>query len=206
MKNLKQVSLFVGVVSLLYFMGGCVSPFYGTARIEKGLHSNAGLAATSYVVPGFDESTFCTGLRADLEVRYGFSEYLQAQGSVGLGGGLSCPYFSGFTPLLSAALGVQGALPFKGVTPALRVEAAPGIGYIPVFTVTPLLGLGNNEMLTLGSKIWISWSGSPLIEVFTALHPVERWSVFGGVNLSSFSENFELGLPIVSLGVGYKLK
>ncbi len=101
---------------------------------------------------------------------------------------------------------MQGALPFKGITAALRVEAGLETAFSPTFFVTPLLGLGNTEMLTVGSRIWIRWVEKPLVEVFAVLHPVERWSIFGGLHLSSLSQNGEQGLPIFSLGVGYKLK
>lgn len=57
-------------------MTSCVSPFYGTARIEPGFHMDAGLAATSFDFATWEGEEWCAGLRGDVELRYGFNEYL----------------------------------------------------------------------------------------------------------------------------------
>jgi hypothetical protein len=136
---------------------GCVSPFYGTARIEKGLHIDAGIAGVSYVDGWMGRNPSYTGIRGDIELRYGVCKYLQGSARIGLGWGYGGKDYFGVAEhdfLHDVSLGPQFSLPITSkngsqLTPGLRIEA----GYAnDEFYATPtvLLGFGNPESFTLG--------------------------------------------------------
>lgn len=199
-------SLFIVGICMSLAALSCVSPFYGTARIEKGLHMDAGLAGASYIAIG-DPPSYCVGGRADFEARYGLSEYLGLTGHAGLGYGKvsgnepGSP--SGAPPWTGTlSIGVQTAYPLKYITPAARLE----ITYLTLPTICPtlLLGIGRNEFLTLGGRAYLVEFWLPyIVDVFLGIHPVKCISIFGGVGIGGF-RNPEL--PIMTLGVAYKIK
>ncbi|NLI98279.1 hypothetical protein GX441_06425 [bacterium] len=200
MKYGKKIALALLSLCIILGVTGCVSPFYGTARIEKGFHMDAGLAATSFLQPG-DPPSYCVGGRVDCEARYGFNEYLGLNGRAGLCYGKEVPFdSSGFGAAGNVAIGVQGALPLKFITPALRIELTHYT--YPTIAPTLLLGIGQREFITLGARASIEsiimFDG---IDVFLTVHPTSNWSVFGGVHFTSYQEE-----PLAAIGVGYKLK
>lgn len=193
----------------------CVSPFYGTARIEKGWHSSVGFAVTTFVSSeNYDE---CPGGRGDLEIRYGFNQYLQANGRIGLGlgyippspeGEAVPPREGGIYPLLDGGVGLQTAYPMVNITPALRVEAGQEL------SLMPLLGIGKREWITLGVEFSYFLFGPEgthpeggLLNAFLSVHPYPRWSIFAGTNVTIlFDPGFYLTeYPLVTLGVGYNI-
>jgi hypothetical protein len=205
---MKKRGIFLGTIAIIFTLisTGCVSPSYGTARIEKGFHADAGVAVTSFSSPAGDWN-YCIGLRGDCEIDYGFNKYFKVGGRVGGGGGFSIPIpgreepttsWSGPFPLIEGTLAVQGSYPFKQVTPALRIEAGSN------FSIMPLVGFGDPEWLTLGCRIWFLYNAEVFVpDFFMTVRPSSRLSIFAGVNaVSIFSES----LPIATLGIGYKLK
>ncbi len=215
MQKLKKS--FFTLVVLAVGMGvlSCVSPFYGTARIEPGWHMNAGVAATSFISSdNYDE---CMGGRGDLEISHGFNQYLQANGRIGLGLGYIppspedkavSPRKGGFYPLLDGGLGLQTAYPMECITPALRVEAGQEL------SLMPMVGIGRREWLTLGGEGTYFLFGPEgthpeggFLNAFLIVHPYPRWSIFAGVNVTMlFDPGFYITeYPLVTVGVGYKL-
>lgn len=212
MKNLKiltSITLAIGALCL-----SCVSPFYGTARVEPGWHKDVGLAATTFVFTLTEWLPYCIGGRGDFELRYGFNEYLQANGRIGLGLGFSESRYEGQSwdgpyPLVDCALGIQAALPSKYVTPALRLE----LGQRPV---TFLLGIGEKERVTVGLELLglsiggsglFSFSWPPLwVDGFISVHISPQWSIFAGGRMMDPEVAVSSPYPSLALGVGYNLK
>jgi len=192
------ISLVVGAFTL-----SCVSPFYGTARIEPGWHMDAGVAATTFISPANEWFPECIGGRGDYEIRYGFNQYLQVNGRIGAGLGYRLPS-EGFPPppikdmypLLDGAIGIQGSFPLGSVTPSLRVELI--YPHSQIVAPTLLFGLGRNEWLTIGV-------GGHLVDVFVTAHPSKRWSFFAGANVFSIFNADYSDYPLASIGVGYKI-
>ncbi|MBD3286510.1 hypothetical protein GF338_09255 [candidate division WOR-3 bacterium] len=183
---------------------GCVSPFYGTARIEKGWNMDVGVAACTFANT-LGTLHYLAGMRGDCEIRYGINNYFQANGRIGAGFGYKVlsdeqePTKNGPFLLLDGALGLQAAYSINKVTPALRIEAGPVISIIPV------VGFGNHEWLSIGSKISTPYDTKELIpELFVTIHLLERWSIFGGVNMLTIASP-EWEYPVASLGVGYNI-
>ena len=120
-------ALVVLVMGIGAFFVSCVSPFYGTARIEKGWHMNAGAAAASYFYPlmnSYWPDPYCIGGRADFTLEYGFNKYFEIRGQIGLGTGISIPdsgIKSGRYPLGEGTLALQAALPCKIISPAISL-------------------------------------------------------------------------------------
>ncbi|MBD3286208.1 hypothetical protein GF359_06705 [candidate division WOR-3 bacterium] len=182
---------------------GCVSPFYGTARIEPGWHMDVGMAATSFV--GATEwFPYCIGIRGDAELSYGFNKYLGVNGrtALGLGYVLSEGGPMSLMPILDGALGFQAALPLKTVTPALKVE----LSYYaePALSSAFLVGLGQDERATIGCRAYIEeFSDLAALDIFIGIHPVPKWTFFGGIEtMTLFNKPF---YPIVTIGLGYNL-
>lgn len=83
-----KIAKWIALVLVAGCVTGCVSPFYGTARIEKGWHTDVGLGPTSYIAGFGEPNSHFFGFRGDVEVCYGFNQYLQANARLGLGLGL----------------------------------------------------------------------------------------------------------------------
>lgn len=189
------------ILLVILCITGCVSPFYGTARIEEGFHVKSGIAGITYIGGVGEWNAYHIGGRGDVQLTYGFNRYLQIDGRLGFGGGYNLdPYpasrLYSFFP--EAALGVQGALPVKVFAPALRVELS-----YPMSSIGLLLGFGEKELVTLGGRAHFGefvelYTG----DVFIGIHPLSRWSFFAGANLSTIFE----GRIAATLGVGYKIK
>lgn len=194
-------------VTLVGVLGvSCVSPFYGTAKIEPGWNGEVGVAATSFLTDPFEYSY--VGGRADLELRYGFSRYLQVNGRLGAGAGYrppsnvpgNPPVSGGIQPLVDGALGVQAACPLNEVTPAVCLEVGRFL------SVIPLLGLGKKELLTLGIRLGFGFeSGFLPLGTFLTIHPCSRFSIFAGAQLGSlFNYMPAMGIPPFTAGIAYK--
>ncbi|MBD3286384.1 hypothetical protein GF359_07505 [candidate division WOR-3 bacterium] len=216
MKYLRYVILVITVACVT----GCVSPFYGTARIEEGLHVDAGLAGGTYMfgegpTGSYSEggAPYYIGLRGDIELRYGFGKYIQGSARTGIGWGFNgkryeaepVPVEDNF--LLDVALGSQLALPIViedlgQITPALRFEGCYGYSQLYLLP-TFALGFGNPEYLTLGGRIYYPFP----TELFACIH-VWRVNVFAGVNTYTtwLHPDYWRVPAVVTFGVGYKIK
>lgn len=198
------------LILLVMGMGflGCVLPFYGTAKIEPGLHFDVGLAGMTYGVPSssyYDEDVYYpfAGGRADFEVRYGVLENVSL--SARFGAGLGTEFYIYSEPFIDGALGVQLVVPVEGpVTPALRTEFS---GYLIEPTLSPaiLLGIGREEeKLTLGTRIHLRRGPEDLnvggLDAFVGIHLSPQWTIFAGAEVSSF---FSSHPTFFTLGVGY---
>lgn len=211
-------------------MGGCVAPFYGTARIEEGWHVDVGLAGSTYlkdrsnldvdydriINPG---DPYFYAIRSDIELRYGLNKYIQGSIRTGLGIGFH-GYIYDAVPreveddfLFDMAIGPQFALPIDlenvgQITPAMRLEACYGYGQfylLPTF----VLGLGNPEYFTLGGRFYhpeVEMNFFPC-EVFASIH-LWRFDFFAGVNVYTtwWHPDYWRVPPVVTVGIGYKIK
>jgi len=187
---------------------GCVSPFYGTAKIEPGLHFDVGLAGMTYGVPSssyYEDDVYYpfAGGRADFEVRYGISDYLGVSARFGAGLGTEFDMYP--APFLDGAVGIQLEVPLVGpVTPALRTEFS---GYLIEPTLSPaiLLGIGREEeKITLGTRLHLRRGPEDLnvggLDAFVGIHLSPQWTIFAGAEVSSF---FSSHPTFFTLGVGY---
>lgn len=180
---------------------GCVSPFYGTARIEEGLKIDAGIAYSKIVEPVFDHWGYylSEGIRGDAVFRYGFNDYIGVHARAAIG-----------YPMVEAGLGLQAAYPIGPVTPALQTEFA--FGDPGPFSVGFLLGIGKKEWLTLGIRTHIPGTAGDEphpeygpyfepypIDVFTGIH-IGRWNLFAGSQMFRYTYNDE---PLFTIGIGY---
>ncbi|MBN2378524.1 hypothetical protein JXM67_01815 [candidate division WOR-3 bacterium] len=211
----KIIKLFLITIAIIVAMAsvtGCVSPFYGTARIDPGWHMDAGVAATSFIGGAIGEGGGSyIGGRGDLEVRYGLNKYWQINGRVGFGWGAAwwvdemdpIPAW-GTSPTLDAGIGLQAALPLGPVTPAIRVELGPWV-LISNF----LFSVGQSrEWLTLGCRVYVLSEEMGKISFpisgFIGVHPTSRLTIFVGPGVkSSASEGYA---PLFSVGLGYKVE
>lgn len=208
----KRFFFTVGVLLGGAFGISCVSPFYGTARIEPGWHMDAGIAATTYVAELAWRYPYSIGCRGDLELRYGFNKYMQMNAQAGLGIGFSLsswsdPSYRGgdVYPLLDGVLGIQTALPVGFLTPALRMEFSYFLGE-PELVSTALLGIGLKERFTLGGRLHLDELIDPYsLDAFVGFHPSSKWSMFAGIKF--FFHGYDITYPpVATLGVGYKLR
>lgn len=190
----KKLVFCLALLTIGVWVVDCVTPFYGTARIEPGGHLDVGIATD--VVRPLKYGDFPNFPRAELGIRHGFKESFQINGRIGIVymGGDELPVF----PV--AGLGIQVAAPQGVVTPAFGVE----VSFPPTFTPTFLLGIGGNETATLGVRLHIfpDWVRGGLIcmpDAFITGHLGSRLSIFAGVG-------FFIDAPVVTLGVGYKIK
>ncbi|MBD3285165.1 hypothetical protein GF359_02140 [candidate division WOR-3 bacterium] len=166
------------------------------------MHVDAGLAAMKVYKPYMDTWGYYDsyGARGDVNLRYGFNDYLGVHIRGAIGG--SKGWFGLF---LDAGAGVQGALPLGPVTLALNLELSD------LISPTLLLGIGEKEWLTLGVRTQIPGivdEGHPEygpyldpypIDVFAGIH-VGRWNVFAGSQMFRYSYNDE---PVFTAGIGY---
>jgi hypothetical protein len=196
------ISLVVGAFTL-----SCVSPFYGTARIEPGWHMDVGVAGMKVIKPVMDSWGYFDsyGVRCDLNLSYGFNDYLRLHCRGAIGG--SQGWFGGF---LDAGAGIHGALPLGPVTLALNAEVS-GLGLSPAL----LIGIGKTEWVTIGVRTHIpgNWGDPPHpeygryldpfpIDCFAGLH-LGRWNFFAGSQMFRYSYNDE---PVATVGIGYNIK
>lgn len=205
----KRSLVTVGVLLGGAFGLSCVSPFYGTARIEPGWHLDAGVAATTFTGGAVGENPgYYFGGRGDIELSYGFSDRFNIHGRAGLGLG-AYPFPSQqepgpwpISPLIDPSIGFQAAFPLGYVTPALRVDF-PGT---PV-PVKILMGIGKPERVTLGvdlSGLFLYGITRPKLGIsgFAGIHFNRNWSLFAGGGIPRVF----FDLPLFTLGVGYKIK
>jgi len=191
---------------MLVGVTGCVSPFYGTARIEEGWHMDAGIAGMKVFKPSIDSWGYYEsfGARGDINLRYGFNDYLDIYCRSAVGG---CQGFPGI--FLDAGAGIQGALPLSSAALALNVEVS-SLGLSPAL----LIGVGRTEWLTVGARTHISGNlgDTPHPEfghyinpyptdMFVGLH-IGRINIFAGSQMFRYSYNDE---PVFSIGIGYKI-
>lgn len=216
MKHLKRIAFILNVVCIwcvIACVTGCVSPFYGTARIEKGFHMDAGLGVSRFITNDAEWILDCIGPRADVELRYGFSKYLGVNSRIGIGFGVTdvedyLPIDEGPYLLADGAFGVQFTYPFEKNAPALRLE----LSYQPniqALRISPVIfwGCGNPEWLTLGVRPTLFTGAEGLtVDAFTTFHPWQRWSIFAGLDVTSIFNDLGDGYPMATLGIGYKLK
>ncbi|TKJ40527.1 hypothetical protein CEE36_09560 [candidate division TA06 bacterium B3_TA06] len=184
------------------WMTSCVSPYYGTARIEPGLNLNAGAALSTFVVvPICGVSTEEFGVRGDVELGYGIGQYLSPY--IRLGGGVSLD--AGF---LDPGVGLQLSLPVEYITPALLAEINLHMGE-PTFSPAFLLGIGRAEKVTLGIRTQLAVvnpGDQPYssMEIFVNTHLSSPWSIFVGLEATSVIGAFQgEAFPLTTLGVGY---
>jgi len=167
---------------------GCFHPIYSTAKIDQGFHCDIGMAANAWIAGGGRIGRIG---RIDSELRYGFSDYFQIHCCAGV-------IFPAEPVLPIYRLGLQTAVPLESVTPAFRVEFTP---FPPYLAPTLLLGLGQNEFLTLGGRV--NLIADPHVYVFPDAfitgHLWSRLSIFTGVG---FSDPMFYDVPVVTLGVG----
>jgi len=219
----KKISLILVTLAIGAFSLSCVSPFYGTARIEEGWHMDAGVAGMSEITPSLDSWGFeyHLGARADAELRYGFNSFLQLNSRIALGAAPAWP------PIFAdVAVGAQTAYPIGPITPALRVEVS-GYGGGITFSPAVLLGIGRKEVVTLGGRIHIFGNtyerqhphpGSvtfpedydPYLEdtptdFFVGIH-LGRWNILVGSQLFYHSSSHSFERPVATAGIGYKLR
>lgn len=189
---IKIIMCVTGVVCVTS-VTGCVSPFYGTARIEPGWQTSYGVALYS--------SVYFLGLREDVHVSYGFNPYLKAYLEAALG--------TAFPDLADGRIGVQAALPAGWVTPAMRLELSVynTISLSPSF----LLGIGRKEFLTLAIRTHIypqifnkedPQSEFPII-LTCGIHPMPQLTIFAGADIGTLGRAYYGFDPLFSLGVGY---
>lgn len=205
MKTIKWLALTVGIVCVTGVTGGCVSPFYGTARIEKGFHTEAGICAMSYIGAFGEYSTPSVGGMANLALFYGFNPYVQLGSTLGLGYGQTgfIVHDTAGNPhnpweiFGDATLNVQAAIASESTTVALRVEGSTS----RVVTASLLLGLGKPEKVTLGIRGFIVGRG---IDIMTIVRPLPKLSLFLGVDPVGFF--MDPPWPVATLDIGYKIK
>ena len=192
----------------------CVSPFYGTARIEKGWNADVGIGGMQTLVPNLDSWGYSLfwGTRVDGEISYGFDKYLQAQARMGIG------FYHSYLPFfVDPGIGLQAALPVGPITPALRTEVSYYGGGV-TFSPAVLLGIGRKERVTLGGRIHIFGNAGddphpeygPYLEdtptdFFVTVH-LGRWNIFAGSQFFYHSFRYPHERPVATAGIGYKLK
>jgi hypothetical protein len=187
--------LIVGMLSII----SCVSPYYGTARIEPGFHLDAGLSISTFIPPVSDGPGYAISPHVDLESKYGFNEYLQTHAR--FSAGFSYPY-----SYFDAGAGLQAAVPLGIVTPAVRSEVTCYGGFL-TFSPAFLAGFGRNEFLTVGMRThwdFINRDQSTFpFEIFVTGHISQRWAIFLGGEIHTLRDMETHGDPILTLGIGY---
>jgi hypothetical protein len=202
----------VGVMCVTGVTGtGCVSPFYGTARIEKGLRAEVGASVMTYIGAPVEYNEPSVGIAGDIALSYGFNPYLQIGTRLGL-----CYGQSGFLITEAdnetrvnpwdfypdVALHLQTAISCKKLTPALRIDGSLSHG----LSTALLMGFGNPEKLTLGLRGNAFGTPYPYgFDVFLVVRPVSRLSFFAGLVPYIPIEDGK-PWPIATLGIGYSIK
>ena len=198
--------VFIPSLSLLLAIAtsSCVSPYYGTARIEPGWQVNTGTGVHSAVMPVLDApAVYGIGIRCDGEIGYGLDKYVKPYARAAVGLNTACIGYA------DIGLGLQAALPVWIFTPAVKLEIN-STWIQPTFSPVVLLGIGKKEWFTLGTKTYFIAFGDPsypeFLDVFTTVHISPRWSIFAGAEINSFIDIFEdgNGYPFFTVGAGYK--
>lgn len=199
-----------GALLILVTLTSCVSPFYGTAKIEPGFHVNAGVGVGQFVEGSYEATSRYIGPRADVEVGYAFSHFFKAHIRAGVARGWrSEEYVEGDSPpprlkatLLDGAIGIQVSSPHHYPTPALRLEV--GLGGV---SSDLMFGIGEAEWLTLGTRVYFhsaDVTSSPFsVAPFVGIHPLRRLSIFATPGALTPYEGYT---PFFTVGIGYKLK
>ncbi|TKJ40526.1 hypothetical protein CEE36_09555 [candidate division TA06 bacterium B3_TA06] len=192
-------------LALAVLMTSCVSPYYGTARIEPGWQLDTGLGLHTTLIPVLDggDPVYGVGIRCDGEIGYGVGKYLKpyVRGAVGLN--------TAYLGFADAGIGFQTALPLGPIAPAVKLELNPMMGE-PTFSPAFLLGIGREERVTLGARTHFIVFGAPyypfFLDVFATAHISPRWSIFAGAEINSFIDTFDDGdgYPFFTVGAGYK--
>jgi hypothetical protein len=187
---------------------GCVSPFYGTARIEKGLNVDIGVTGMTYIGAYGEWMAPSVGVMGNLSVRYGFNPYLQFGARFGAGygqtgflavddsGNFHNPWEFG----ADAAINVQTSLPRKNVTPGLILEYSSVHG----FSAALLAGWGKPERFTLGLRgsFWGSYAPAGF-DLLAIVRPLPRLSLFIGLDPLATFLSGDGFWPVSTLGLGY---
>jgi hypothetical protein len=209
-RMLKMIAVMVCVTGVIGVTGtGCVSTFYGTARIEPGTHLDVGVGAASFISASSDVAYSCVGGRVDVQGSHGFNQYLQIDarlaGSVFFSERYERPDITSWNiSPIDPAIGVQAALPLNWFTPAIRTEITSTLfwGVKPVISPVLLFGFGNPEFLTLGARARIGeWK---FFDTFAVVHIAKRWSIFTGIDITSIVDD---QYPLMgTLSIGYSIK
>jgi len=201
-KKLHVLGLFIPLVT---YLTNCVSPYYGTARIEPGWNINTGAGLHSTVVPVLDAGPmYGVGLRCDGEIGYGVNRYIKPYVRGGLGLNSASLYFG------DIGIGLQTAVSVGPVTPAFKIEVN-STGARPSLAPAFLLGFGKREVLTLGVRPQLVGFNpemyEPFVDVLMTVHISPRLSIFAGAEVTSFVEFFDQRdiIPFFSIGAGYKV-
>lgn len=200
-----KVVCVTGCVTGVTGVTGCVAPFYGTARIEEGLHVETGVCAMSYIGAFGEWSAPSIGGMANVALFYGFNPYVQLGSRLSLGYGQTgfIVHDTAGNPhnpweiFGDATLNVQAAIPGESTTLALRLEGSAS----RAVTASLLLGLGKTEKVTLGIRGFIVGRG---IDIMTIVRPLPKLSLFIGVDPVGFF--MDTPWPVATLGIGCKLK
>lgn len=199
MRIFRRIALILGMVCVTGVVGvtGCVSPIYDTARTQKGLTIGGGLA---YHDAYHDEGNYAvefSGIRPDISVGYGFTNWFSVVGRGGLLFDFEDPNQS--LPFLGA--GLKFSTPWDRLNLSSRVEFDLPKGLLnPLLglSFTPMAGLSNkngHEYLTFGLQTIF---GIVPVTAFVNLHPFQGTHVFLGAAGPS-----EGTIPEVCLGLGY---
>jgi len=204
---MRRILKLLSAITVIAIASGCVSPFYGTARIEEGWDIDAGVAGMKVYKPYWDSWGYFDsyGVRGDVNLRYGFNDYLclYCRGAVG-----GSQYWLGL--FLDAGAGIQASLPLGPVTLALNGELH-GLEFSPAL----LAGIGRTEWLTIGIRTHIpgnlydsphpeygKYLDSYPLDCFAGFH-LGHWNIFAGSQLFRYSYNDD---PVFTAGIGYKIK
>ncbi len=200
----KKISLMILVIIGAAAMVGCVSPYYGTARIEPGWEYTMGTAFHTLRVPTITGPRYCMGLMQDIGISYGFNRYSKIFFNAGFG-----PALPEGKILIGRAVGVQAAAPLGSVTPALRIEYT-GYGLEPSISPGLLLGIGRREWLTLNVRTQINphdLAGQDSLPIITGVgfHITPALTLWAGGELKTlWIDEYDCFYPIMSAGLGYR--
>lgn len=200
----KKISLMILVIIGAAAMVGCVSPYYGTARIEPGWEYSMGTAFHTLRVPTITGPRYCMGLMQDIGISYGFNRYFKIFFNAGFGTALPEGKI-----LIGRAVGVQAAAPLGSVTPALRIEYT-GYGLEPSISPGLLLGIGRREWLTLNVRTQINphdLAGQDSLPIITGVgfHITPALTLWAGGELKTlWIDEYDCFYPIMSAGLGYR--
>lgn len=192
--------LILGALSFTH----CVSPYYGTARIEPGWNVTCGAALHSCIVPVTDVSGYSIGLREDIFVSYGFNRYLGAHIQAGFG--TAIPEAPGFVDGLA---GLQAALPLGPLTLSLRADIASYYGFLSISPMF-LMGVGKREYVTISvsthSDFFFQEQHYYPVILGLGIHPTAKWSLFCGADVKTLMiDDYGRFEPIATIGLGYQL-
>jgi len=188
MKTARWVALSLMIISTAV-VTGCVVPIYDTARAQKGLTVGGGLAYhEAYHEAEFDVKF--SGIRPDVAVGYGFTNWFSVVGRGGLLFDLEDPD----SPIPSIGAGVKFSTPWDRFNLGIRAEFDLPRLY---FSATPMMGLSNKkgrELLTVGLQTVLYMPAT----FFVNIHPLPGTHVFAGAVWLE-----EGVIPEACIGLGY---